>query len=152
MDVTAKQIRGFRLRAHHLDQKLPAGAVVEAAGACGMQNSPPGAWETAMMNRLEGCTLPRLWDALYQEKSLLQAWSFRGAPVVFPTGQSEVFLTPLIAQNGEDPWVYTLGISGALDYLEMPFDDLLGRLKEVIGYLDTHTVKSKEELDRTLAL
>ncbi len=151
MDVTAKQIRGFRLRAHHLDQKLPAGAVVEAAGACGMQNSPPGAWETAMMNRLEGCTLPRLWDALYQEKSLLQAWSFRGAPVVFPTGQSEVFLTPLIAQNGEDPWVYTLGISGALDYLEMPFDDLLGRLKEVIGYLDTHTVKSKEELDRTLA-
>ncbi len=62
----------------------------------------PGAWETAMMNRLEGCTLPRLWDALYQEKSL-PCLELQGA-LWFPTGQSEVFLTPLIAQNGEDPW------------------------------------------------
>lgn len=55
--VTPEQIRAFRLRAHHLDRKLPPGALEAAASVCGFQNSPPGAWETALWNRVEGCTL-----------------------------------------------------------------------------------------------
>ena len=43
---------------------LPSGQIETAAGACGVQNSPPGAWETALFNRVEGCTLPELHDAL----------------------------------------------------------------------------------------
>ncbi len=151
MRIKEYNIRGFRLRAHHLDRKIPLEEIAEAAGACGLQNSPPGAWETALFHRLEHCTLPVLHKALYQDKCLLQAWSFRGAPVVFPTALSDVFLTPLIAEEGEQPWIYTAGISGALDFLQMPFDELLIRLKEVITYLDSHSIKSKEALDRTLA-
>ena len=56
---------------------LPSGQIETAAGACGVQNSPPGAWETALFNRVEGCTLPELHDALYRRKTLLQAWSYR---------------------------------------------------------------------------
>ena len=67
---------------------LPSGQIETAAGACGVQNSPPGAWETALFNRVEGCTLPELHDALYRRKTLLQAWSYRGVPVVFPTAES----------------------------------------------------------------
>ena len=52
---------------------LPSGQIETAAGACGVQNSPPGAWETALFNRVEGCTLPELHDALYRRKTLLQA-------------------------------------------------------------------------------
>lgn len=44
-----------------------------------------------------------------------------------------------------------LGITVALDYLQMPFDDLLSRTKEAIQYLDNYTIKSKEALDQTLA-
>ena len=113
MELTMEQIRAFRLRSHHLDRELPLSRLEEAAGACGLQNSPPGAWETAMFQRLEGCTLQALQDALYREKRLLQAWSFRGTPVVFPTRDSGVFLTPLAAREGEEPWIYTRGISGA---------------------------------------
>ena len=145
------QIRGYRLQAHHLDQKIPASNLERAAGACGIQNSPPGGWETAMFNRVEGCTPPMLQQALYERKSLLQAWSFRGAPVVFPTGQSGVFLTALLARDGEQPWIYTLGISGALEFLQMSFDDLLQRTRAAAGYLDSHVVKSKQALDGTLA-
>lgn len=151
MKITAGQIRGHRLRAHHLDRKYPMDSILAAAGACGLQNSPPGAWETALFNRLDGCTLQALDDAINREKTLLQAWSYRGVPVVFPTGQSAVFLTPLIAREGERPWIYTQGITGALDYLQMTFDEVLVLLKKAIGYLDTHTVKSKEALDQTLA-
>ena len=104
-----------------------------------------------MFQRLEGCTLQALQDALYREKRLLQAWSFRGAPVVFPTRDSGVFLTPLAAREGEQPWIYTRGISGALEFLGMTFEELLPRVRTAAGWLEGRTVKSKEELDRVLA-
>jgi len=149
--VNTKKIRNYRLHAHHLDRKVPMTGMLTAAGVCGLQNTPPGAWETSLFNRLDGCTLQALNAALYDKKTLLQAWSYRGVPVVFPTEQSDIFLTPLIAQEGEQPWIYTPGITGALDYLGMSFDDLLLRIKEAIQYLDGHTIKSKEKLDQTLA-
>lgn len=151
MEISFQNIRAHRLRAHHLAEKLPPGSFERAAGACGVQNSPPGAWETALHARVKGCTLPQLQNALYIEKSLLQAWSCRGVPLIFPTGQSEVFLSPLIAQPGEEPWVYTRGVTAALDFLQMRFDELLPLVKRAAGYLDEHTVQSKETLDRVLA-
>ncbi len=151
MKIETENIRSYRLKAHHLEKKLPLSGLADAAGACGVQNSPPGAWETAMFNRLEGCSLPILHDALYEKKILLQAWSVRGVPLVFPTDRSGVFLTALLAQEGEQPWIYTRGITAALDYMQMSFDDLLMRTKQAAGYLNSHTVRSKETLDQTLA-
>ncbi len=151
MERNVEQIRSLRLHAHHLDRKLPPAGMKEAAGACGLQNSPPGAWETALFNRLEGCTLEMLRKALWEEKSLLQAWSFRGAPVVFPTEERGVFLTPLAALPGEEPWIYTRGIQLALDYLGMSFCDLLPLVEQAAEHLDHCAVKSKESLDRVLA-
>ena len=151
MEIDIERMRHYRLRAHHLDQKIPPADLISAAGACGLQNSPPGAWETALFNRLTDCSLPLLHDALYRKKSLLQAWSFRGAPVVFPTRESAVFLSALIAEKGEEPWIYTTGIAAALEFVRMPFDDLLLRTKEAARQLDRQTIKSKEALDRTLS-
>ena len=151
MNIEAEKIRSYRLHTHHLDSKIPIDGLMNAAGACGLQNTPPGAWETALYNRLEGCTSSILSEALYEQKSLLQAWSYRGVPVVFPAVQSDIFLTALISQDGEWPWIYTLGITGALDYLQISFDDLLLRTKEAAKHLDSHTIISKETLDKTLA-
>ena len=121
MEPTAGQILAHRLRAHHLDRPLAAHEGERAAGACGLQNTPPGAWETALFNRLAGCTLAGLRQALYEDKVLVAAWSFRGAPVVFPTRESRVFLEPLAALPGEEPWIYTQGIGLALDFLGLTF-------------------------------
>lgn len=151
MKIEIEHIRNYRLLAHHLERKLAFADIKAAAGACGIQNSPPGAWETAMYHRLEGCTLQGLNAALYEKKELLQAWGRRGVPVVFPTGQSDIFLTPLTAQEGEEPWIYTRGITGALEFLGMQFDELLALVKKAAVYLDNHTVKSKELLDSMLA-
>ncbi len=151
MTVTGEQARALRLRRHHLDRPLPSGALVEAAAVCGVQNSPPGAWETALRNRVEGVTLHQLEQALYGEKTLLQAWSIRGVPLVFPTKDAGVFLFPLCAQPGEEPWVYTRGITGALDALGLDFYDLLPLAEEACACLEGETVLSKEALDRRLA-
>ncbi len=151
MELTPQAVRSFRLRAHHLDTPLPGTALCEAAGACGVQNSPPGAWETALFQRAAGCTLDGLHRALYREKTLLQAWSFRGAPVVFPTAESAVFLDPLCALPGEEPWVYTRGITLGLDFLGMSFEDLLPLVRQAARWLDGRVIAGKEELDRALA-
>lgn len=151
MKIENGQIRNFRLHAHHLDRLYPEDALETVAGACGLQNSPPGAWETALFNRIQGCASAMLQDALYEKKRLLQAWSYRGVPVVFPTDESDVFLSVLIAEHGEAPWIYTQGIALALDFLQMPFEALLEQAAEAAAYLDGHTVQSKETLDKTLA-
>lgn len=151
MELSTRQIRAHRLRAHHLDQKYPFGELLAVAGTCGLQNSPPGAWETAAFCRLKNCTLPQLHQALYQKKELLQAWSIRGVPLIFPTADSDVFLSALIAQEGEEPWIYTKGIGLALDHLGMSFAELLPLVESAAKYLEDHTIKSKEELDRVLA-
>ena len=151
MELSARQIRAHRLRAHHLDQKYPFGELLTVAGTCGLQNFPPGAWETAAFCRLKNCTLPQLHQALYQKKELLQAWSIRGVPLIFPTADSSVFLSALIAQEGEEPWIYTKGIGLALDHLGMSFAELLPLVESAAEYLEDHTIKSKEELDRVLA-
>lgn len=100
MELSARQIRAHRLRAHHLDQKYPFGELLTVAGTCGLQNSPPGAWETAAFCRLKDCTLPQLHQALYQKKELLQAWSIRGVPLIFPTADSGVFFLRLLCRRG----------------------------------------------------
>ena len=115
-ELNLEQIRNFRLHSHHLDAFYTKEDLIAAAGACGMQNSPPGAWETALYNRIPSCSQEDMNRFLYQERCLLQAWSLRGAPVVFPEEESDVFLSALIPQEDE-PWIYTQGISLALDFL-----------------------------------
>lgn len=162
-ELSMEQIRYFRLRSHHLDgSRLEADAadagtaadaatdIVKLVGACGMQNTPPGAWETALFNRVPHCSLCDTDQLLYQDKSLIQSWSLRGAPVVFPASESAVFLSALMPEPGE-PWIYTQGISLALDYLHMGFDECLDLLRQVIPRLDGTVIASKCALDQTIA-
>lgn len=87
---------------------------------------------------------------MYKDKILLQAWSFRGTPVVFPEAESDVFLAGLLAQ-GEEPWIYTCGIGLALDFLQMSFGELFEILMQVIHRLDGKRIVSKTALDETIA-
>lgn len=145
-----ERIRSFRLRSHHLDAVYRKSDIGEAIGACGMQNTPPGAWEAALYNRVPDCTLGEMEQLLYGDKTLLQAWSLRGAPVVFPTAESDVFLSALIPR-GEEPWIYTQGITLALDFLEMEMGDLSDMLLQVMPQLDDQVIVSKNALDETIA-
>lgn len=149
--VTDTQIRHYRLKVHHLDRLYPPESLLEATGVCGIQNSPPGGWETALFARLARVSQDMLQNALEREKSLLQAWSFRGTPVVFPTAQSAVFLSALVAHPGEEPWIYTRGVTLALEALGISWPEALAWVQQAAEYLDTHTVQRKEELDRVLA-
>jgi len=124
--------------------------ITELVGACGMMNTPPGAWETALFNRVPDRGLSEMEHMLYEDKTLLQAWSLRGTPAVFPVSESDVFLSALVAENGE-PWIYTAGVASALDFLRMSFNELFDILKLVITNLDDKMIIGKVALDQTLA-
>lgn len=149
-ELSIKQIRNFRLHSHYLDMEYSHSHIVRVVGACGMQNTPPGAWETALYNRVPRCSLSEMEHLLYKDKLLLQAWSFRGTPVVFPVCESDVFLSSLIPA-GDESWIYTKGIGLALDSLQMTLDELFVSLKQVIPQLDDTILVSKTQLDQTLA-
>lgn len=148
--ISREQARRFRLHAHHLDTWYQTADLGPVAGACGFQNSPPGAWEAALHNRIPALTRDDMRRLLEEEKTLLQAWSFRGAPVVFPTAESDAFLSALVARDAE-PWIYTRGIQLALDALQMPFEEALRLLKQVMPNLEGETLTGKTDLDQTLA-
>jgi hypothetical protein len=151
MDTVSKeQIRQFRLHMHHLDTWHQIDNVQEIAGVCGFQNSPPDAWEIALYNRVSDCRHDDMKQMLEVEKTLLQAWSFRGVPLVFPTTESDAFLSALVPRQDE-PWIYTRGIQLALDFLRMPFEELLFLLKQVMPKLEDEVLRSKTTLDQTVA-
>ncbi len=149
MELTMEQIRYFRLHAHHLDRFYEPADLISVTGACGLQNTPPGAWETALFNRIPAYS-KNAARQLLADKSLLQAWSIRGLPLVFPSRESDVFLSSLSAAEDE-PWIYTKGISLALELLEMDFDEVLDLLLQVMPQLDHHIITSKAALDETIA-
>ncbi|MFQ7160304.1 MAG: DNA glycosylase AlkZ-like family protein, partial [Ruthenibacterium sp.] len=129
-----------------------AAGPLEAAAACGLQNSPPGAFETALFARVQGASPAGIRRALYEEKSLLQAWSLRGAPAVFPTRDSDVFLCALQGAHSEQPWVYTRGIGLALGRLSMTVQQLWplvrGAAQQCLG---RQAIVGKPALDAAVA-
>lgn len=148
--VNREQILGFRLRAHHLDRWYKKEALLTAAGACGFQNTPPGAWKLSALQRIADGTPEELDTVLEQDKTLLQAWSIRGIPLVFPTEQSSVFLEALIP-DGKEEWIYTKGIAHALNHLGKSFPELLGQMEQAIRCLDEMEVAGKAGLDAEAA-
>lgn len=102
--VSKEQIPLFRLHMHYLNtwyQKADAENIIDA---CGFQNSPPGACEIALHNRIPDCKQKNMKQMLEDEKILLQVWGFRGAPVVFPTSESDIFLSALVPK-GNELWI-----------------------------------------------
>lgn len=150
MDLSHDQVRAYRLAVHHLRPAETPPSPREIAAVIGLQNSPPGAWEEAVFHRRPDLRSDDLQALLAQDKNLLQAWSVRGVPLVFPTEDAPIYLTGLVPDHGE-PWAYTRGLQGALDILNMGFDPLLDLLLEVLPRLDREVVVSKASLDQILA-
>lgn len=73
------KVLGYRLSGHHLSEKVPTERLLEAAGACGLQNTPPGSAALSLLARVDGLTPMMLRSALL-DRSLMEAWSMRASP------------------------------------------------------------------------
>lgn len=97
------QILAFRLERHHLTRRLPAGSLVDAAAACGIQETPKLTALLALHARVDDVSLAEVDRALKHDKTLLTIWAMRGAPYVVPTDEAAIFTTGALPV-GEDSW------------------------------------------------
>lgn len=131
--VGREQILAFRAAAHSLDRRRPARDLADVAGACGVQDTPPGNADVSLAARLD-IDGPVAREAIAAKKLVL-AWSVRGAPHLFPPGDFAVF---------------TLGARPADDTLEtlwgQPQHSLVEVEKAIVAVLRSTKPKPKGEV------
>lgn len=121
------QVLAFRLAGHHLDTRLPRRLLLQAAGACGVQNTPPGSAALALHARVADLSPAHVEQALGTDKTLLQARSRRGAPVVFPTADLAVFTQALLPADEPSLRFFIRGAEPALERAGITAAELVAR-------------------------
>jgi hypothetical protein len=149
--VRTDDVVAFRLRAHHLTARRPVDDLHEVAGACAIQNSPPGSALLALHARVEHVT-PDLVDRLTQEdKSLLQTWCMRGAPFYVPTVDAPVFTTGVLPATERARLHLIVGVEQALTTLGLGLDEVVDTIADEIGPVLTGQRLAINELGAELA-
>lgn len=121
--VTKGDVIAFRLNAHNLTERLGKRGLLEAAGNCGVQNSPPGSALLALHARVKDVTQQHVEKAIADDKSLLQTWCLRGSPFCFPTADVPVFTTGVLPPTEKALSHFIVGVEQVLDKLDMRISD-----------------------------
>lgn len=121
--VRTRDVISFRLRAHHLVDRQPPDHLLAVAGACGVQNSPPGSTLLALHARVEGVSRERIDHLVGEERSLLQTWCMRGSPFHFPTVDVHVFTTGVLPATETARLHLVSGVAPALTRLGLGLDE-----------------------------
>lgn len=131
--VRTSDVIAFRLHAHHLTRRRPSDELHEMAGACGIQNSPPGSALLALHARVENVTPERIDHLVGEERTLLQTWCLRGAPFYLPTVDAPVFTTGVLPATETARLHLIIGIEQALNTLRLGLDEVVDMTAEEIG-------------------
>lgn len=131
--VARDEVVAFRLQAHHLTERLAEDRLLEAAGRCAVQNSPPGSASLALHARVEGVGQGRMAEAVADEKSLLQTWCMRGAPFVFPTADAPVFTRGVLPPTEASMRHLLPGVEQPLRDLDMSLTDAVELTHAAVG-------------------
>lgn len=147
MEMTWEAVRAFRLHSQHILH--PASSILAAAQVCGFQNGPAGNWEMALWQRVKKGSYGDIAQAFFQQQ-LIQAWSFRGAPWIFPLEDASIYLDALCAKEQEH-WIYTKGLLPYEKQLLLSFTEWIALLMKALRILDHEVIVSKKGLDQRLA-
>jgi hypothetical protein len=121
--VSKGDVIAFRLNAHNLTERLGKKGLLEAAGSCGVQNSPPGSALLALHARVKNLTSDQVEKAVAEDKSLLQTWCLRGSPFYFPTADAPVFTTGVLPPTEKALSHFLVGVEQVLNKLDMRISD-----------------------------
>lgn len=125
--VSTDEVIAFRLAAHHLTDRLAGDRLLDAAGRCGVQDSPPGSAAVALHARVRGVTPGGVAAAIADDRSLLQTWSLRGAPYIFPTADAAVFTAGVLPPTEAALRHLVPGVQQAMTLLAMSLPEAVER-------------------------
>ncbi len=144
------RILGRRLAAHNLTSRLPPGSLSEAAGACGVQNTPHGSAELSILARVEDLRPGEVARAL-DDRVLVQAWSLRASPHVFPAGEYRTYTAGLMPWDEDSMRPFITGASEHLARVGLTAGRLIELMTPVIGEVLDGRGLVKDELGKEVA-
>ena len=100
LTTTRTHVLAFRLRRHHLAQRLSAAQVADAVAACGIWNSPPGSALAALAARVEGVS-ENLMSVALTGKTLVEVLGPRMVPVLTRPDDVAVFTVGGVSADRE---------------------------------------------------
>ena len=139
--VSRSDVIAFRLNAHHLIERLDENGLLDAAGRCGIQNSPPGSALLALNARVRNITQEQVREAIAEEKSLLRTWCMRGSPFYFPAADAPVFTIGVLPPTEEAMLHFIVGVEQTLGKLGISLTEAV----ELTG-AEIHDVLSGRQL------
>lgn len=131
--VSPDEVIPFRLAAHHLAERVDRERLLTVAGACAIQDSPPGSALLALQARVRDLTVLDVDAALDDDKLLLRSWCMRGAPFVFPTVDAPVFTAGVLPPTGLALRHFLPGLEHEVKRLGLDVDEIAARCAAEIG-------------------
>jgi DNA glycosylase AlkZ-like len=137
------QVAAWRAARHHLDERVPAAAMLEVAGRiAGVHAQVMSSAELTLWARVEGLAPDAVRRALWSERSLVKTWAMRGTLHLLP---AEAFPLWQAALSTRRPWeagVWQRGFGVTLDELE--------RLNDAVAEALDGRLLTREELATTV--
>jgi hypothetical protein len=90
--LTWEQVRAWRLRQHHLQQRLSPDRLIEAvAHLGGVQAQVMSSAELALWARIDGLASDAVQRALWEERTLVKTWAMRGTLHLLPSAELQLW-------------------------------------------------------------
>jgi hypothetical protein len=121
--VDREQALAYRVGAHHLHERLPAGSEREAAGVIGLQDFPPGLAAPALAARVADADMDQL----------VIVYTFRGAAVAVPPADVAVFTVGLAPPDDDAARTLVGTAVDSLDPAGISATDALDRVSEAVA-------------------
>jgi len=150
--TTESEVLAFRMEQQHLAVKVPAEQLVAVCGACGIPNTLDNQASMVLALRVAQYSQERLVRAMTQEKTLVQMWSLRGAPWIFPVADINVFTRAILPTN--ETWIrhFMTGCEPALMAADMNADRLFNLVLHALDSVLQGRALTQDELEKALSL
>ena len=137
--LTWSQVAAWRVRRHHLDQRAPAGSMLEVASRlCGLHAQVLSSAVLTVWARVEEVDRRAVHRALWEDRTLVKTWAMRGTLHLLPTGDLPLWQAALrTSRRYRKPALWR---RFGLTLVE------LDRLTEAIGTALDGCVMTREEL------
>ncbi|NLD74831.1 MAG: winged helix DNA-binding domain-containing protein [Chloroflexi bacterium] len=150
-EATREQVLAYRLAQQNLVERVPVDSLAQAAGVCGLQDTPPGSAALALHARVAGLTPADLDRALAEDRTLVTVWSARAAPYVVPTEDAAAFTLGLLPDDEEATLHFIRGAKDHLDGLGWAAVGLVERAARSLPDVLGERPLTKDELGVALA-
>lgn len=98
--VKWSNVRSFRVRRHHLDERAAANSAIEVASkVCGLHAQLASSAELTLWARVGGVRRDDVKEALWEHRSLVKTWAMRGTLHLLPAAELPLYTAVLRAYS-----------------------------------------------------